>query len=127
MKYLTVLSAFGVSLMLTGCGTMQAYDGVNPTREELAHIAGDWRVRAGAPLSLILRRVDEFDVGLRYSAVDVLAGRHRLLVDCSVAATGHISRHELEREFDAGGHYRLSADTMSGNRECGEVHLERVR
>jgi hypothetical protein len=114
------------SLMLVGCSTMQAYDGERRTRDELAHIIGDWRVRAGAPLSLILRRVDENDVGLRYSAAAVLPGTHRLLVDCTVAATGRVSRHELKVELYAGQRYRLRAETGPGNRECGDVRVEQV-
>jgi hypothetical protein len=115
-----------VGLMLSGCGTMQAYDGEKRTRDELAHIVGDWRVRAGGPLSLILRRVDENDVGLRYSGADVLPGTHRLLVDCTVSETGRVSRHELNVELFEGVKYRLRADTGPGNRECSDVRLERV-
>jgi hypothetical protein len=119
-----------VGLMLTGCGTMRAYDGEKRTDEELAHIAGDWRVRAGAPLSLILRRVDENDLGLRYSGAAVLPGAHRLLVDCTVSATegaqARVSRHELNVELYEGARYRLQAEMSPGNRDCRDVRLERV-
>ena len=125
-----VATALLVGLMLSGCATMRAYDGESRTDEELAHIAGDLRVRSGAPLSLILRRVDENDVGLRYSGVEVLPGQHRLLVDCTVSATAgmadHVSRHELNVELYAGARYRLVADTGPGNRECTSVRLEQV-
>ncbi len=115
-----------LGLALAGCSTMQAYEGERRSRNDLAHIVGDWRLRAGAPLSVILRRVDEIEVGLRYSAAGVLPGQHQLLVDCTVAATGHISRYELDVEVDAGARYRLVADTAAGNRECGAVQLERL-
>jgi hypothetical protein len=127
---LKLVTALLVGLTLCGCGTMRAYDGESRTDEELAHIAGDWRVRSGAPLSLILRRVDESDLGLRYSGVEVLPGQHRLLVDCTVSATAgmtdRVTRHELNVELYAGTHYRLAADTGPGNRECSNVRLEEV-
>ena len=121
----TLLACMVALLSAGGCSTMQAYEGESRGRDELAHIAGDWRVRAGAPLSVNLRRVDENDIGLRYSAADVLPGKHRLLVDCTVSATHRISRHELNVELDAGARYRLIADTAPGNRECDTVRLER--
>lgn len=105
---------------------MQAYDGERRTDEELAHIMGDLRVSAGEPLSLILRRVDENDLGLRYSDAAVLPGMHRLLVDCTVLATDKVSRHELNVELYAGARYRIRAETGPGNRECSAVRLEQV-
>lgn len=114
----------GVCLMLVGCSTMRAYDGESRSQDELVRISGDWRVRAGAPISIILRQVDDFDVGVRYNAVDVLPGKHRVLADCQVAATKRISRHELNVEVYAGERYRLAADIGPGNRECAAVKLE---
>jgi hypothetical protein len=105
-----------------GCFTMRAYDGESRSRDELAHIVGDWRLTAGAPLSVILRRVDDLDVGLRYSGVDLAPGQHHLLVDCTVNATKRISRHNLDVEVYE-GRYKLVADTQPGNRECSEVRL----
>jgi len=114
----------GLCLMLVGCSTMQAYDGERRNQDELARISGDWRVRAGAPVSVILRQVNDFEVGVRYSAIDVLPGKHRLLADCQVAASKRISRHELNIEVYAGERYRLAAETGPGNRECAAVKLE---
>jgi hypothetical protein len=117
--------AFVAMLLQGGCSTFHAYEGESRSRDEVAHIAGDWRLSAGAPLSIFLRQVDDLNVGARYVAVDLLPGEHRLLIDCTVNATKHTSRHVLN--IDVGqGHYKLVADTLPGNRECGEVSMERV-
>jgi hypothetical protein len=114
--------AIVAALLQGGCSTFHAYDGESRSRDDVAHIAGDWRLSAGAPLSIFLRQVDDLDVSSRYIAVDLLPGEHRLLVDCTVNATKHTSRHVLN--VDVGqGRYKLVADTLPGNRECGDVSL----
>jgi hypothetical protein len=113
----------GLALALTGCMTQQAYEGQKLAADQVAHIAGDLRVTAGAPLSLILRQVDGKTLSAGQSAVDVLPGKHQLLVDCQVAETKATSRHALEVEVYAGEKYRLVAQTAPALRGCDEVAL----
>lgn len=109
--------------MLCACEALRTYEGTHRPADEIARISGDLRFRAGAPISVILRRVDEFDLGLRYSGADLLPGKHHLLVDCTVTETGHVSRHHLDVDVDAGSRYKLVANTLPGNRECSDVQL----
>jgi hypothetical protein len=120
------LAILSIGLMLSGCDSLRAYEGPRRPRSELAHIVGDSRVSAGAPLAIILRRVDELDVGLRYNSVLVSPGAHTLLIDCTVTESKHTSRHHLDVDVDAGVKYRLVADTARGNRECAAVQLVSV-
>jgi len=114
-----------VGLTLAGCGSMRAYEGPSHPARDLAHIEGDSRI-AGAPLSVILRRVDDQDVGLFDSGVDLLPGDHSLLIDCTVTESKQTTRHHLDVDVDAGVKYRLVADTGPGNRECVDVQLINV-
>jgi hypothetical protein len=103
--------------------TQQAYEGPKQPSDAVAHIAGDLRVTAGSPLSLILRQVDGKTLSVGQSAVDVLPGKHELLVDCQVAETKSTSRHSINVEVYAGEKYRLVAETAPGLRGCNEVAL----
>jgi hypothetical protein len=103
--------------------TQQAYDGAKLPADQVAHIAGDLRVTAGAPLSLILRQVDGNTLGLGQSAVEVLPGTHQLLVDCQIAENKSTSRHAITVEVYAGEKYRLVAQTAPGLNGCSEVAL----
>jgi hypothetical protein len=116
-----------VGLTLVGCESLRSYEGPQRPDSELAHIAGDFRVTTGAPLSVILRRVDSVDLGLRYNGVDVLPGAHSLLIDCTVTESKHTSRHHLDVDVYAGVKYRLVANTGPGNRECVDVQLVSVK
>ena len=115
-----VLAAFSIQ----GCMTAQTYDGPRLARGEVAHISGDLRVSAGAPISVLLRQVDEQVLGMGQSSVDVLPGKHTLLVDCRIQETGSITRYSIEQDFFAGRTYRLVAETGPGLRECTAVHVE---
>jgi hypothetical protein len=79
-------------------------------------------LRAGAPVSLLLRQVDGLTVDVRFSEVDLLPGRHSLLIDC-VVAEGAGGRHRLEVDLAAGRRYVIVAETGPGNRECTDVRL----
>jgi hypothetical protein len=113
-----------LSLLATACSTYQAYDGEKRPRNEVAVIVGDYRIRAGAPISLYLRQVDGIDVPLTDHGADVLAGRHTLLVDCVLAETHAISRHSVEVDVLAGYRYRLVAQTEPGMHACTDVKAE---
>ena len=54
--------------------------------------------------------------------------RHVLLVDCVMSAPHTTTRFEVAGEFEAGGTYRLIADSAPGNQHCDAgVRLERSR
>jgi hypothetical protein len=110
----------------SGCGTAQFYDGPRRDPDDVARISGDLRVTAGAPVTVILRQVDGRPLGLGQNAVEVLPGKHELLVDCRIAETGSVSRHTIEAEVWAGRRYRFRAETGAGLRQCADVTLEPV-
>jgi hypothetical protein len=118
--------ALAFALACSGCGTAQLYEGPRRSADEVAHVAGDLRINAGSPLSVILRQVDETPLSVGQSAVDILPGKHRLLVDCRIAETQHVSRHSLDVEVSGGEHYRLAAEAGPGLRECTQVTLQTV-
>jgi hypothetical protein len=110
----------------SGCATAQFYDGPRRDPDDVAHISGDLRVTAGAPVSVILRQVDGRPLGFGQNAVEVLPGKHELLVDCQIAETRSVSRHTIEAEVWPGRRYRLRAETGAGLRQCTDVTLETV-
>jgi hypothetical protein len=112
----------GAALMLQGCMTLKGYEGPRLPFGEVAHVQGDYKMRAGAPVSVLLRQVDGLAVDIRFSSVDLLPGRHSLLVDCSIGdASG--GRHRLEVDLAAGRRYVIVTETGPGNRECTDVRL----
>lgn len=119
------IRAWGIltaTAVLSGCLPLRAYEGPRLPTSETAHLAGDYKIRAGAPLSLLLRQVDGRTLDLRYSAVDLLPGEHRLLVDCVIDGAV-ASRHSVTTLVDAGRRYMLAADTTPGQRECTNVRV----
>jgi hypothetical protein len=124
--YFRLLLIAAVAFAAAGCMTAQKYEGTRRPRSEVAHIAGDLALSAGAPLSVLLRQVDGTALSVGQSAVEVLPGAHQLLVDCRIRETGSITRHALDVEVAEGRSYRLVAETGPGLRECTAVHLEAV-
>jgi hypothetical protein len=114
------------ALAASACMTAQTYEGPRRPRSEVAHIAGDLALSAGAPISVLLRQVDGITLSLGQNAVDVLPGTHELLVDCRIQETGGVSRHVIEVDVYEGRTYRLVPETGPGLRECTEVRLEAV-
>ena len=110
----------------SGCGTARLYDGERLRANEVARISGDLRINAGSPLTVILREVDDVPLNVGQSAVEVLPGKHRLLVDCRIAETESTSRHFIDAEVSAGRQYKLVAETGPGLRECTQVTLQTV-
>lgn len=104
----------------------QLYDGPRRDRDEVARISGDPVVTAGSPITVVLRQVDDREIGLTQTSVEVLEGRHSVLVDCRIAETKSVSRHSLDVEVFGGRHYRLRPQTGPGLRECTGVSLEAV-
>lgn len=122
-KPVSAVALIAVSL-LTGCGSLRAYEGERRDRSEVAVIAGDFRFTAGAPVSLILRRVDDWEVGAQHHAVEVLPGKHEFLIDCSVRETRRTTRHEVVATVAAGRRYALVAEMEPGLRGCSAVQLQ---
>jgi hypothetical protein len=112
---------FAAALLLAGCGTQRMYEGPPLAEDERAIVRADPVVSAGAPVQLRLRQVDGQDVGLSSSKVELPAGKHTLLVDCRIAESGSVGRFTVEAELEAGGHYRLVANTTA--RKCEAVEL----
>ena len=115
------LLAIAAILALPGCMSLRAYDGKKLSGDSVAVVKGDYKVRAGAPLSLLLRKADEYPIDVRYSAVELLPGVHTLLIDCQI--NGSVSRYSIEAELEAGVKYRIVGESGSGNRECQNVRL----
>lgn len=109
---------------LYGCVALHT-EGASSNREHLARVSGDYRIRAGAPVSVYLRSVDEHLLKFWQSAADVEGGAHRLLVDCMVSASNRLSRHELNVTLNAAGHYRLRAEATP-QQGCTQVTLEAI-
>lgn len=105
--------------VLAGCATMRLPDtqGVGT-----AQVSGDPAFSAGLPVQVLLRQVDGRRVDVRYSSIEIPAGRHQLLVDCRVAESGSTTRHALDVELFAGVRYRLVA--VASTRSCEGVELE---
>jgi hypothetical protein len=124
VKIFRTSAGTAVLLACAGCMTQQSYEGPKLPADEVARISGDLRITAGAPMSVILRKVDDRVLGLSESGVDVLPGPHRLLVDCLIRETGSTSRHSIDAEVSAGQRYKLVADFGPGLRGCESVRLE---
>src|SRR5262245_11878829 len=97
------------------------YEGPPLAKDERAIVRADPVVSAGAPVQLRLRPVDGEDVGFSASKVELPPGKHTLLVDCRIAESGLVGRFTVEADLDAGGRYRLVANTSA--RKCEAVEL----
>ena len=109
----------------TGCTSVKSYPGEKRSEEELARISGDASLLSyNAPVAVILRKVDQTSLGIAQASVDVLPGKHTLLVDCRIRETDTSTRVSLDVEVFAGVRYRLVAEVAAGMRACSEVRLE---
>lgn len=115
-----------MTISCSGCMSTQLYDGAKRDRNEVARITGDPVITAGSPITVVLRRVDEHDIGIAHTSVDVLEGDHELLADCRVAETKSVSRHALKVTVYGGRKYRLRPESGPGLRGCSNVSLEAV-
>lgn len=123
---LVIAAAILPVMNLGGCTTARGYEGERRAADEVARISGDFRVTAGAPVSVILRQVDERVLSADERSVEVLPGEHRLLVDCRVAETGSVSRHAIDVVVGQGRRYKLRPQLAPGLRECADVVLDAV-
>ena len=125
---MTVARVVAGALLLAaaGCASYRAYEGERRPASEVAVISGEAKFRAATPLALVIRAVDGQTVDVRYNSVELLPGKHSLLVDCQVAGeAATASRHSVDVEVGGGERYRLQADMRPGNRSCERVRLER--
>jgi hypothetical protein len=109
------------AMLLFGCATERAYEGPPLAKEVAAVVRADPVVSAGLPVQVRIRRVDDRDVGLSASRVELPPGEHAIVVDCRVAESGSLRRFTVEATLDAGGRYRLVANTTARN--CESVEL----
>lgn len=110
-----------VAATLAACGSLQAYEGERLGAGEAAIVHADPSVSAGLPVEVILRKVDDFEVPVNKTSVELRPGQHRFVVDCRVREAGVVTRFVLDEEVVAGGSYRLVADASS--RGCQSVEL----
>jgi hypothetical protein len=122
-KGVLLVGACLLLLGMSGCRTAQSYAGERRSKDEVARITGDTPIN-GAPLAVILRKVDRRELGFSESSVEVLPGKHALLVDCRIRETSSTTRHTLDVDVEAGGRYRLTADAAKGMRGCVDVRIE---
>jgi uncharacterized lipoprotein len=115
-------AVLGGALCLSGCGTLRAYDGDRLDADDYAVVRGDPSVSAGLPVQVILRKVDDYDVPVTKTAVELRPGSHSFLVDCRVPEAGAVTRFEITAEVVPGGRYRLVADANA--RGCLGVDLQ---
>lgn len=125
MKSINLSLLAMTAVLASGC-SVQLYDGPKRDKGEVARITGDPVVTAGSPVTVVLRQVDERDISLTQTSVELLEGKHTLLVDCRIAETKSVSRHAMEVEVFGGRKYRLRAETGPALRECTGVTLESV-
>ena len=126
MKLKLVFSLVVMTPLCGGCLSTQLYDGAKRDRNEVARISGDPVITAGSPITVVLRRVDEHDISIAQTSVEVLEGEHDLLVDCRLAENKSVSRHALKVTVYGGRKYRLRPESGPGLRGCSNVSLEAV-
>ena len=126
MKLKLAFSLVAIVPLCGGCLSTQLYEGAKRDPNEVARITGDPIITAGSPITVVLRRVDEQDIGLTQTSVEVLEGEHELLVDCRLAENKSVSRHSLKVTVYGGRKYRLRPESGPGLRGCSEVSLEAV-
>ncbi len=112
-----------LTLLLAACATERAYEGPRLPASGRAIVRADPALSAGLPVTLRLRRVDERELPLTASSVELAPGAHALLVDCSVAESGSTRRFTVNAELEPGASYRLVA--IASARNCEAVELER--
>ena len=111
-----------VVVMNGGCATEKAYEGPRLPAAERAVVHADPALSAGLPVSLRLRQVDQREVPLSASSVELPPGAHVLLVDCRVSESGATRRFTVPVELEPGGDYRLVATASARN--CEAVTLQ---
>ncbi len=115
-RFIVLAAAFACS----GCATINLTEEGDKAADAVARISGDYRVTAGLPVTVTLRSVDGNSLKFWQNGAYVNGGKHRLLVDCRVAATEKLARYELNVTVYAGERYGFVA-TASPREGCTEV------
>lgn len=126
MKLKLAFSLVAIAPLCSGCLSTKLYEGAKRDANEVARITGDPVFTAGSPITVVLRRVDEHDISITQTSVEVLEGEHDLLVDCRLAENKSVSRHALKVTVYGGRKYRLRPESGPGLRGCSDVALEAV-
>lgn len=116
IRFILLTTAF----VCSGCATVNLTDDGETTKDSVARISGDYRVTAGLPVTVTLRSVDGKGLKFWQNGANVNSGKHRLLVDCRVAATEKLARYELNVTVYAGERYGFVA-TATPREGCTEV------
>lgn len=109
---------------LAACAATPGYDGPARSAAEVAVVSASLPVTAGAPVTVQLRKADDTVIAFGVWRVELLPGKHDLLVDCVTRNPARTSRHRLAVELEAGGRYRLVATTGTPQEGCTAVTLE---
>ena len=113
-----------VGALLAACAATPGYDGPARGAAEVAVVSASLPVTAGAPVSVQLRKADNAVIPFGVWRVELLPGKHELLVDCIVRNPPRTSRHSLVVEVEAGGRYRLVPVVGTPQEGCTTVTLE---
>lgn len=120
-RILRPLACAVLAAVTAACGSLRAYEGERLPAGERAVVRADPALSAGLPVEVLLRKVDDYEVPVGRSSVELAPGRHRFVVDCRVPEAGVVTRFVLDEAVEAGGSYRLVADATA--RGCREVVL----
>lgn len=124
---MSTLQRYGVGLLMGGlsaCAATPGYEGPARGAAEVAVVSASLPVTAGAPVTVQLRKVDDAVIPFGVWRVELLPGKHELLVDCSTRNPPRTSRHPLVVEVEAGGRYHLVPVVGTPQEGCTAVSLE---
>lgn len=124
MKQTARLVVLGLGGSLVACAATPGYEGPARGPAEVAVVSASLPVTAGAPVTVQLRKADESVIPFGIWRVELLPGKHELLVDCITRNPSRTSRHSLVVELEAGGRYRLVPATGTPQEGCTTVTLE---
>lgn len=114
---------WSLAAICAACATQRVYPGPALPADERVIVRADPAFSAGLPVQLRLRQAGGRKIPLHASAVELPPGRHSLLVDCRVLASGATRRFVVEAELEAGAEYRVVATASARN--CDAVELVR--
>ncbi len=120
---------FGAALIalvvgVGGCAATPDYAGPSRGAAEVAVVSASLPITAGAPVTVQLRKADATVIPFGVWRVELLPGKHELLVDCITRNPSHTSRHSLVVEVEAGGRYRLVPVVGTPQEGCTTVTVE---
>ena len=117
-----LVGAFVVGL--GGCAATPGYEGPARGAAEVAVVSASLPITAGAPVTVQLRKADTAVIPFGFWRVELLPGKHELLVDCITRNPSRTSRHSLVVDVEAGGRYRLVAVVGTPQEGCTTVTVE---